>query len=83
MGKREKLEQAVEDTRAYMWDWGLSAIEAGNYFDSNASEAAIFAVDQAEEALADYCNDTTTMTDEEKEQFYWDNPEAIPDREQD
>ena len=22
------------------------------------------------------------MTDEEKEQFYWDNPEAIPDKEQ-
>ena len=26
---------------------------------------------------------TNDMTDEELEQFYWDNPEAIPDKDKD
>ena len=45
-----------------------------------AWDAAYDAWDKARDELAEYLG-TSAMTDEEKEQFYWDNPEAIPDKE--
>ena len=98
MSKREQLEKNVVDTAAadaaYDADWdsrtayddtALTAYDAA--YDAFAVadaawDAAYDAWDKARDELAEYLG-TSAMTDEEKEQFYWDNPEAIPDKEQD
>ena len=85
----EQLQKAVVDTKAACnaADASYDAAYAGRVYAAFAVadatwDAAYDAWDKARDELAEYLG-TSAMTDEEKEQFYWDNPEAIPDKEQD
>ena len=72
MTELEHLEKNVEDAKA----------AASNATDRADAVEAVSAYVKAKQELKEYLG-TSAMTDEEKEQFYWDNPEAIPDKEQD
>ena len=69
----ERLEKKVADTYTAFHD-------AFNGREGVMNAYAAYA--KARDELGEYLG-TSAMTDEEKEQFYWDNPEAIPDKEQD
>jgi hypothetical protein len=85
--KLETLQKAVVDAKAACnaADAAYDAAYAGRSYTAFAVadatwDAAYDACDKARDELAEYLG-TSAMTDEEKEQFYWDNPEAIPDKE--
>ena len=94
MTELKRLQKAVVDTKAACnaadaaYDAAYAAYDAYDAaYDAFAVadatwDAAYDAWDKARDELAEYLG-TSAMTDEEKEQFYWDNPEAMPDKEQD